>query len=95
MTPACVHFQTCRLGKHRPLAKVSRDGLVRVGAVDTETETEKEKEKERQEEEQVDQWFTGPWAGQQHSDNLRKLQLYARACRKQLGETLNFMIAIV
>ncbi|CAB1318551.1 unnamed protein product, partial [Coregonus sp. 'balchen'] len=84
-------YETCRLGKHRPLAKVSRDGLVRVGAVDTETEseTEKEKEKERQEEEQVDQWFTGPWAGQQHSDNLSKLKLYARACRKQLGPQLS------
>uniref|UniRef100_A0A8C7I1P5 Mediator of RNA polymerase II transcription subunit 13 n=1 Tax=Oncorhynchus kisutch TaxID=8019 RepID=A0A8C7I1P5_ONCKI len=86
-------YETCRLGKHRPLAKVSRDGLVRVGAVDTETETEKEKEKERQEEEQIDQWFTGPWAGQQHIDNLRKLKLYARACRRQLGKKLSFMIA--
>uniref|UniRef100_A0A673YTX3 Mediator of RNA polymerase II transcription subunit 13 n=1 Tax=Salmo trutta TaxID=8032 RepID=A0A673YTX3_SALTR len=86
-------YETCRLGKHRPLAKVSRDGLVRVGAVDTETETEKEKEKEKQEEEQVDQWFTGPWAGQQHIDNLRKLKLYARACRRQLGKKLSFMIA--
>uniref|UniRef100_A0A673YU21 Mediator of RNA polymerase II transcription subunit 13 n=1 Tax=Salmo trutta TaxID=8032 RepID=A0A673YU21_SALTR len=82
-------YETCRLGKHRPLAKVSRDGLVRVGAVDTETETEKEKEKEKQEEEQVDQWFTGPWAGQQHIDNLRKLKLYARACRRQLGPQLS------
>uniref|UniRef100_A0A8C8FJL2 Mediator of RNA polymerase II transcription subunit 13 n=1 Tax=Oncorhynchus tshawytscha TaxID=74940 RepID=A0A8C8FJL2_ONCTS len=78
-------YETCRLGKHRPLAKVSRDGLVRVGAVDTETETEKE----RQEEEQIDQWFTGPWAGQQHIDNLRKLKLYARACRRQLGPQLS------
>uniref|UniRef100_A0A673X989 Mediator of RNA polymerase II transcription subunit 13 n=1 Tax=Salmo trutta TaxID=8032 RepID=A0A673X989_SALTR len=81
-------YETCRLGKHRPLAKVSRDGLVRVGA-ETETETDKEKEKERHEEEQVDQWFTGPWAGQQHSDNLRKLKLYARTCRKQLGPQLS------
>uniref|UniRef100_A0AAZ3Q057 Mediator of RNA polymerase II transcription subunit 13 n=1 Tax=Oncorhynchus tshawytscha TaxID=74940 RepID=A0AAZ3Q057_ONCTS len=71
-------YETCRLGKHRPLAKVSRDGLVRVG-----------KEKERHEEEQIDQWFTGPWAGQQHSDNLRKLKLYARTCRKQLGPQLS------
>uniref|UniRef100_A0A3P8YBA1 Mediator of RNA polymerase II transcription subunit 13 n=1 Tax=Esox lucius TaxID=8010 RepID=A0A3P8YBA1_ESOLU len=69
-------YETCRLGKHRPLAKVSRDGLVRVG-------------KERQEEEQVDQWFTGPWAGQQHSQNLTKLKLFARVCRKQLGPQLS------
>uniref|UniRef100_A0A8C7UT30 Mediator of RNA polymerase II transcription subunit 13 n=1 Tax=Oncorhynchus mykiss TaxID=8022 RepID=A0A8C7UT30_ONCMY len=81
-------YETCRLGKHRPLAKVSRDGLVRVGA-ETETETDKEKQKERHEEEKIDQWFTGPWAGQQHSDNLRKLKLYARTCRKQLGPQLS------
>ncbi|KAJ7987316.1 hypothetical protein DPEC_G00337460 [Dallia pectoralis] len=82
-------YETCRLGKHRPLAKVSRDGVVRVGGVDTKTEGETEKEKERQEEEQVEQWFTGPWAGQQHSQNLTKLKLYARVCRKQLGPQLS------
>lgn len=73
-------YETCRLGKHRPLAKVSRDGLVRVG---------EEVEPEKLEELDVDQWLTGPWAGQQHTDNLSKLKLYAYACRQQLGPQLS------
>ncbi|KAE8285039.1 Mediator of RNA polymerase II transcription subunit 13-like [Larimichthys crocea] len=73
-------YETCRLGKHRPLAKVSRDGLVRVGD---------EVEQEKLEELDVDQWLTGPWAGQQHTDNLSKLKLYAYACKQQLGPQLS------
>ncbi|XP_070706979.1 mediator of RNA polymerase II transcription subunit 13-like [Pempheris klunzingeri] len=73
-------YETCRLGKHRPLAKVSRDGLVRVG---------EEVDPEKIEEMDVDQWVTGPWAGQQHTDNLRKLKLYAYACKQQLGPQLS------
>nr|XP_046230336.1 mediator of RNA polymerase II transcription subunit 13-like isoform X2 [Scatophagus argus] len=73
-------YETCRLGKHRPLAKVSRDGLVRVG---------EEVEPEKLEELDVDQWCTGPWAGQQHADNLSKLKLYAYACKQQLGPQLS------
>ncbi|XP_040053717.2 mediator of RNA polymerase II transcription subunit 13-like isoform X3 [Gasterosteus aculeatus] len=73
-------YETCRLGKHRPLAKVSMDGLVRVG---------EEVEAEKLEALGVDQWVTGPWAGQQHSDNLSKLKLYAYACKQQLGPQLS------
>ncbi|XP_041816077.1 mediator of RNA polymerase II transcription subunit 13-like isoform X3 [Chelmon rostratus] len=73
-------YETCRLGKHRPLAKVSRDGLVHVG---------EEVEPEKLEELDVDQWLTGPWAGQQHTDNLSKLKLYAYACKQQLGPQLS------
>uniref|UniRef100_A0A8C2ZEV3 Mediator of RNA polymerase II transcription subunit 13 n=1 Tax=Cyclopterus lumpus TaxID=8103 RepID=A0A8C2ZEV3_CYCLU len=73
-------YETCRLGKHRPLAKVSRDGLVRVG---------EEVEPEKLEELDVDQWVSGPWAGQQHADNLSKLKLYAYACKQQLGPQLS------
>ncbi|KAG8010720.1 Mediator of RNA polymerase II transcription subunit 13-like, partial [Nibea albiflora] len=73
-------YETCRLGKHRPLARVSRDGLVRVGD---------EVEQEKLEELDVDQWLTGPWAGQQHTDNLSKLKLYAYACKQQLGPQLS------
>ncbi|KAM6985077.1 mediator of RNA polymerase II transcription subunit 13-like [Aplochiton taeniatus] len=72
-------YETCRLGKHRPLAKVSRDGVVRVGGGDA----------EKVEEEQVDQWFTGSWAGPQHTDNLSKLKLFAHACRQQLAPQLS------
>ncbi|KAK2819186.1 hypothetical protein Q5P01_024747 [Channa striata] len=73
-------YETCRLGKHRPLAKVSRDGLVRVG---------EEVVPEKLNELEVDQWMTGPWAGQQHTDNLTKLKLYAYACKLQLGPQLS------
>uniref|UniRef100_A0A672ZGT8 Mediator of RNA polymerase II transcription subunit 13 n=1 Tax=Sphaeramia orbicularis TaxID=375764 RepID=A0A672ZGT8_9TELE len=75
-------YETCRLGKHRPLAKVSRDGIVRVG---------EEVEAERVEELDVDQWLTGPWTGQQHTDNLSKLKLYAYACKQQLGPQLSVL----
>uniref|UniRef100_A0A665W9P8 Mediator of RNA polymerase II transcription subunit 13 n=1 Tax=Echeneis naucrates TaxID=173247 RepID=A0A665W9P8_ECHNA len=73
-------YETCRLGKHRPLAKVSRDGLVHVG---------EDVEAEKLEEMAVDQWMTGPWAGQQHADNLSKLKLYAYTCKQQLGPQLS------
>uniref|UniRef100_A0A8D0D4T2 Mediator of RNA polymerase II transcription subunit 13 n=1 Tax=Sander lucioperca TaxID=283035 RepID=A0A8D0D4T2_SANLU len=75
-------YETCRLGKHRPLAQVSRDGLVHVG---------EEVEPEKLEELDVDQWVTGPWVGQQHTDNLSKLKLYAYACKQQLGPQLSVL----
>ncbi|XP_049593207.1 mediator of RNA polymerase II transcription subunit 13-like isoform X3 [Syngnathus scovelli] len=75
-------YETCRLGKHRPLAKVSRDGIVRVG---------EEVESERLEDLDVDQWLSGPWAGEQHMDNLSKLKLYAYACKLQLGPQLSVL----
>uniref|UniRef100_A0A8C8DYK5 Mediator of RNA polymerase II transcription subunit 13 n=1 Tax=Oryzias sinensis TaxID=183150 RepID=A0A8C8DYK5_9TELE len=73
-------YETCRLGKHRPLAKVSRDGLLQVG---------EDVEPEKLEDLDVDRWLTGPWAGQQHTDNLLKLKLYAYTCKKQLGPQLS------
>ncbi|XP_057674816.1 mediator of RNA polymerase II transcription subunit 13-like isoform X1 [Corythoichthys intestinalis] len=72
-------YETCRLGKHRPLAKVSLDGIIRVG---------EEMESERLEESDIDQWLTGTWAGE-HPDNLSKLKLYAYACKMQLGPQLS------
>ncbi|XP_061703731.1 mediator of RNA polymerase II transcription subunit 13-like isoform X3 [Syngnathoides biaculeatus] len=75
-------YETCRLGKHRPLTKMSRDGIIRVG---------EEVESERLEELDVDQWLTGPWAGEQHTDNLNKLKLYAYACKLQLGPQLSVL----
>uniref|UniRef100_A0A671Q3J9 Mediator of RNA polymerase II transcription subunit 13 n=1 Tax=Sinocyclocheilus anshuiensis TaxID=1608454 RepID=A0A671Q3J9_9TELE len=64
-------YETCRLGKHRPLARVSRDGIVPVGSVECEDETD-------------DQWLSGLWAGQQE-ENLNKLKLYKHICRHTLG----------
>ncbi|KAJ3605431.1 hypothetical protein NHX12_027478, partial [Muraenolepis orangiensis] len=73
-------YETCRLGKHRPLSKVSRSGIVEVG---------EEVERDLAEDQQLDQWFTGPWAGQHHNDNLSKLKLYASVCRRQLAPQLS------
>ncbi|KAM9820437.1 mediator of RNA polymerase II transcription subunit 13-like [Neosynchiropus ocellatus] len=90
LAAACSFFQelsavyeTCRLGKHRPLARVTRDGIVRVG---------EEVEPERLEELDVEKWLTGPWLGQQHIDNISKLKLYAYACKQQLAPQLSGLI---
>ncbi|XP_061118903.1 mediator of RNA polymerase II transcription subunit 13-like isoform X1 [Conger conger] len=71
-------YETCRLGKHRPLAKVSRDGLFHVGNVEPQDLVE----------DLVDQWFTEPWAGSNQEDNLAKLKLYAHTCRQLLAPQL-------
>uniref|UniRef100_A0A671Q392 Mediator of RNA polymerase II transcription subunit 13 n=1 Tax=Sinocyclocheilus anshuiensis TaxID=1608454 RepID=A0A671Q392_9TELE len=71
-------YETCRLGKHRPLARVSRDGIVPVGSVECEDETD-------------DQWLSGLWAGQQE-ENLNKLKLYKHICRHTLGPQLSTLI---
>ncbi|XP_017263346.1 mediator of RNA polymerase II transcription subunit 13-like isoform X1 [Kryptolebias marmoratus] len=87
LAAACAFFQelsavyeTCRLGKHRPLSKVSKDGFVCVG---------EEVEPQKLEELDVDHWMAGPWAGQQHTDNISKLKLYAYAFKQQLGPQLS------
>ncbi|KAJ8346902.1 hypothetical protein SKAU_G00283030 [Synaphobranchus kaupii] len=71
-------YETCRLGKHRPLAKVSRDGIFRVGDVEPQDLGE----------ELVDQWFTGPWVGLNQDHNLAKLKLYAHTCQQLLAPQL-------
>uniref|UniRef100_A0A8C2A6M6 Mediator of RNA polymerase II transcription subunit 13 n=1 Tax=Cyprinus carpio TaxID=7962 RepID=A0A8C2A6M6_CYPCA len=71
-------YETCRLGKHRPLARVSRDGIVPVGSVECEEESD-------------DQWLSGLWAGQQE-ENLNKLKLYKHICRHTLGPQLSTLI---
>ncbi|XP_059904789.1 mediator of RNA polymerase II transcription subunit 13-like isoform X3 [Gadus macrocephalus] len=73
-------YETCRLGKHRPLSRVSRTGIVHVG---------EEGERAGPEDHPPDQWFTGPWAGQHHNDNLSKLNLYASVCRQHLAPQLS------
>ncbi|XP_076868110.1 mediator of RNA polymerase II transcription subunit 13-like isoform X2 [Brachyhypopomus gauderio] len=72
-------YESCRLGKHRALARVSRDGIIPVGAVDL----------ENLEEDMVDEWLTGPWAGQYHEDHLDKIKLYAQTCRQKLAPQLS------
>ncbi|XP_030624819.1 mediator of RNA polymerase II transcription subunit 13-like isoform X2 [Chanos chanos] len=73
-------YEACRLGKHRPLARVSRDGLVHVDSAEPE---------EQEEDVVVDHWLTGSWAGPQQEDNLNKLKLYAHTCRKRLAPQLS------
>ncbi|XP_062844613.1 mediator of RNA polymerase II transcription subunit 13-like [Trichomycterus rosablanca] len=72
-------YESCRLGKHRPLSRVSRDGIVQVGSV----------ESKKLEEDAVDEWITGPWAGQHQEDNLSKLKLYAQTCRQKLAPEIS------
>ncbi|KAJ8414096.1 hypothetical protein AAFF_G00066940 [Aldrovandia affinis] len=75
-----VVYETCRLGKHRPLAQVSQDGVVLVGAAEP-----------QEVQVQVDQWFSEPWVGQhqdQNLNNLAKLRHYAHVCQQQLAPQL-------
>ncbi|KAL2100420.1 hypothetical protein ACEWY4_004814 [Coilia grayii] len=85
-------YETCRLGKHRPLARVSRDGMVRVGEAQEGAGQRRDGEEPGEEhtegEEPVEQWFTGPWSGQQQ-DNMRKLKLYAHTCCQLLAPQLS------
>ncbi|KAL7834850.1 hypothetical protein SRHO_G00290970 [Serrasalmus rhombeus] len=72
-------YESCRLGKHRPLGRVSRDGIVRVGS----------EELEKLEEDMLDEWLAGPWAGQHQEDHLSKLKLYAQTCKQKLAPQLS------
>lgn len=60
---------------------MSRDGIVPVGAM----ESEKLEENGRE----VDEWMTGPWAGQYREDHLSKLKLYAQTCKQKLGKYIS------
>ncbi|KAJ8286318.1 hypothetical protein GJAV_G00037090 [Gymnothorax javanicus] len=71
-------YETCRLGKHRPLAKVSCDGIFRVGDAEPQDSND----------DLVDQWFTEHWVGSNQDNNLVKLRLYAHACRHLLAPQL-------
>ncbi|CAL1569307.1 unnamed protein product [Knipowitschia caucasica] len=73
-------YETCRLGKHRPLAKISTDGMVQVG---------EDLRAEDLEDLEVGPWVSGPWSGQQHADNITKLKMYAYVCKKILGPQLS------
>lgn len=72
-------YETCRLGKHRPLARVSKDGIIQVGTEESET----------LEEDVVNEWMAGAWAGQHQEDHLRKLKLFAQTCRQKLVPELS------
>ncbi|TSL28182.1 Mediator of RNA polymerase II transcription subunit 13-like [Bagarius yarrelli] len=70
-------YEACRLGKHQPLARMSRDGIVPVGTMEPAKLEENGGE--------VDEWMTGSWAGQYREDHLSKLKLYAQTCKQKLA----------
>ena len=68
-------YETMRLGKHCPIAKVLRDGILRVG-----TRTAK-----KLADEPIDDWFNQIGDG----SVANKLKLYAQACRYHLAPHLS------
>lgn len=72
---SAVFCQMCRLGQHKPICKVLRDGIMRVGRTVAQKLTE----------ELVSEWFSQPW-GSEESDNHSRLKLYAQVCRHHLGK---------
>lgn len=77
--PSDEHFffphQMCRLGQHKPICKVLRDGIMRVGKTVAQKLTD----------ELVSEWFNQPW-GTEECDNHSRLKLYAQVCRHHLGK---------
>lgn len=70
-----VCLQMCRLGQHKPICKVLRDGIMRVGKTVAQKLTE----------ELVSEWFNQPWSSEEN-DNHSRLKLYAQVCRHHLGK---------
>ncbi|KAK6638178.1 hypothetical protein RUM44_008606 [Polyplax serrata] len=68
-------YEVCRLGRHTPITKVLRDGILRVGKAAA-TKLSKEP---------VDEWFTN--LGDNSICNL--LKLYAQACKYHLAPHLS------
>lgn len=68
-------WQMCRLGQHKPICKVLRDGIMQVGKSVAQKLTD----------ELVSEWFSQPW-GSEDCDNHSRLKLYAQVCRHHLGE---------
>ena len=70
-------YEMCRLGQHKPICKVLRDGIMRVGKTVAQKLTE----------ELVSEWFNQPWSSEE-SDNHSRLKLYAQVCRHHLAPYL-------
>ncbi|XP_005057221.1 PREDICTED: mediator of RNA polymerase II transcription subunit 13-like [Ficedula albicollis] len=67
----------CRLGQHKPICKVLRDGIMQVGKSVAQKLTD----------ELVSEWFSQPW-GSEDCDNHSRLKLYAQVCRHHLAPYL-------
>lgn len=65
-------YELCRLGRHCPITKVLRDGIMRVGKSTA----------KKLADEPVDDWFNQIGDGSIAS----RLKLYAQACRYHLGK---------
>ncbi|CAN0058964.1 unnamed protein product [Lampetra planeri] len=73
-------YENCRLGLHRPITKVLRDGIMRVGRSAAQKVSEQP----------VDEWFSqnvGPPGSAAH-EAFSKLRLFAQVCRHRLGPHL-------
>uniref|UniRef100_A0A8C0VH24 Mediator of RNA polymerase II transcription subunit 13 n=1 Tax=Cyanistes caeruleus TaxID=156563 RepID=A0A8C0VH24_CYACU len=70
-------YEMCRLGQHKPICKVLRDGIMRVGKSVAQKLTD----------ELVSEWFSQPW-GSEDCDNHSRLKLYAQVCRHHLAPYL-------
>ncbi|XP_058807219.1 mediator of RNA polymerase II transcription subunit 13 isoform X2 [Phymastichus coffea] len=87
-------YEICRLGKHTPIAKTVRDGILRVGKstvqklVTVNGNTGKQQQQQQQQEQQIDEWFK-LLGENQIGEGLR---LYAQACNNRLAPYLTQMI---
>nr|KAF6282495.1 mediator complex subunit 13L [Myotis myotis] len=70
-------YEMCRLGQHKPICKVLRDGIMRVGKTVAQKLTD----------ELVSEWFNQPWSNEEN-DNHSRLKLYAQVCRHHLAPYL-------
>uniref|UniRef100_A0A8C4WU81 Mediator of RNA polymerase II transcription subunit 13 n=1 Tax=Eptatretus burgeri TaxID=7764 RepID=A0A8C4WU81_EPTBU len=70
-------YENCRLGLHRPITKIFREGILRVGRSTALKVSDQP----------VDDWFSQPRPGVDE-EALRKLRLFAQVCRHRLGPHL-------
>ncbi|XP_022095741.1 mediator of RNA polymerase II transcription subunit 13-like isoform X2 [Acanthaster planci] len=68
-------YESCRLGRHAPIAKTQRDGIFRIGS----------KYASKVAEEPVDDWFSEI----AHLPDSCKLKLYAQVCKAYVGPFLS------
>ncbi|XP_038059919.1 mediator of RNA polymerase II transcription subunit 13-like isoform X2 [Patiria miniata] len=68
-------YESCRLGRHAPIAKTQRDGIFRIGS----------KYASKVAEEPVDDWFSEI----AHLPESSKLKLYAQVCKAYVGPFLS------
>ncbi|XP_031788498.1 mediator of RNA polymerase II transcription subunit 13 isoform X4 [Nasonia vitripennis] len=82
-------YEICRLGKHTPIAKTVRDGILRVGKSTTQklANTNNVNNKQQQQQ-QTDEWFK--LLGDNHIGEC--LRLYAQACNQRLAPYLTQVI---